>query len=99
MEKKGIAVKQMRDLAATLYTGEPFDTNVAVIIPHNCVHLPAIWAFCSSPEYHRAVRQIDQKLNVTNATLVKVPFDLDRWQKVAEGMGPLPEPYGCSPKV
>jgi hypothetical protein len=45
------------------------------------------------------VRQIDQKLNVTNATLVKVPFDLDHWTKVAEEKYPngLPKPYTNDP--
>ena len=39
------------------------------------------------------------KLKVTNATLVKVPFDLKRWQSVAEELWPggLPEPYSDDP--
>ena len=58
----------------------------------------AVWCFCSSPEYHEAVRRIDQKLNVTNATLVKVPFDLDQWTAVAqEHPNGLPEPYSDDP--
>ncbi len=62
-------------------------------------HLPAIWCFCSSPEYHQAVRRIDQKLNVTNATLTKVPFDLDHWTIVASERYPngLPLPYSDDP--
>ena len=40
---------------------------------------------------------IDQKLNVTNATLVKVPFDLEYWQAEAEKRGPLPEPHSEDP--
>ena len=63
------------------------------------MHLPAVWCFCSSPEYAAAVREIDQKLNVTNATLVKVPFDLDHWEQVAAEQYPngLPEPYSDDP--
>ncbi len=95
--KVGVAVGQMRQLPCTLYTGEKGDTNVAIIVPNDPTHLPAIWAFCKSPEFNVAVRRIDQKLNVTNATLVKVPFDLERWQKVAEEAGPLPEPYSNDP--
>ena len=49
--------------------GEIFDKNVAVVSPKEESYLPAIWCFCSSPEYHEAVRRIDQKLNVTNTTL------------------------------
>ena len=97
--KKGIAIAQMRQLPATLYLGHIFDTNCAVIVPHNPDYLAAIWCFCSSPEYNEAVRRIDQKLNVTNSTLVKVPFDLDRWQKVAAEKYPngLPKPYSDDP--
>jgi hypothetical protein len=95
----GVAVKQIGDLPATLYTGEKFDTNIAVILPHQASHLPAIWAFCSSPEYSKAVRRIDKKLNVTNATLVKVGFDLEHWRKVARENYPdgLPEPFSNHP--
>jgi hypothetical protein len=34
---------------------------------------------------------------VTNNTLVKVPFDLDYWQSVAEERGPLPSPQSYDP--
>lgn len=43
------------------------------------------------------MRRIDQSLKVTNATLVKVPFDVDHWRKVAEEAGPLPEPWSDDP--
>ena len=62
--------------------------------------LPAVWCFCASPEYARLRSvEIDQKLNVTNATLVKVPFDLDHWKKIAADQYPngLPEPYSDDP--
>ena len=82
-----------------LYCGDLYDNNVAVVLPKDDKFVPAIWAFCSSPEFNTAVRQIDPKMNVTNATLVKVPFDLERWQSVAEGKWPhgLPEPYSDDP--
>lgn len=69
------------------------------IVPKNPDHLPAIWAFCSSPEFNVAVRKIDSALKVTNALLVKVPFDLERWQRVADEQYPdgLPEPYSSDP--
>ncbi len=97
--KKGVIISQMRLLPASQYFGTTFDTNAGAIIPHDPSHLPAIWCFCSSPDYYTAVREIDQKLNVTNATLVKVPFDLDHWQKVAAEKYPhgLPEPYSNDP--
>jgi len=96
---KGILIGQTRTLRATLYNGELFDNNAAAIIPHDPSHLPAIWCFCSSPDYNTAVRKIDQSLKVTNATLVKVPFDIDHWQKVAAEKYPhgLPAPYSNDP--
>ena len=92
-------MRQMRELPVCLTQGTPFDTNTAVVLPHDEAHLPAIWCFCSSPEYNEAVRRIDQKLNVTNATLVKVPFDLAHWQQVAAERYPhgLPKPYSDDP--
>ncbi|MBZ4194011.1 MAG: N-6 DNA methylase [Candidatus Contendobacter sp.] len=95
----GVAISQMGNLPATLYSGELYDSNVAPITPHNPDHLPAIWCFCSSPEYNEAVRQIDQALKVTNATLVKVPFDLAHWQAVAAEKYPdgLPKPHSDDP--
>ncbi len=95
----GVAVSAIGALPVTLYTGEPFDNNVGGLGPLDDEHLPAVWAFCSSPEYARSVREIDQKLNVTNRTLVKVPFNLERWQKVAAEQYPngLPEPYSDDP--
>ncbi|MCC5847922.1 MAG: N-6 DNA methylase [Verrucomicrobia bacterium] len=97
--KWGVAISQMNILPGTLYVGNKFDSNIAVIVPHDVKNLSSIWCYCSSPEYNEAVRRIDQKLNVTNATLVKVPFDLDHWQKVAEEKYPhgLPEPYSDDP--
>ena len=55
--------------------------------------------FVLRQSYCRAVRKIDQKLNVTNATLVKVPFDLAHWQKVAAEKYPhgLPKPFSSDP--
>ena len=95
----GLRVTQMRSLPVTTYTGEIFGKNAATVIPDELNHLPAIWCFCSSPEYHKAVRRIDQTLKVTNATLIKVPFDIDRWTKVASGRYPngLPPPYSNDP--
>ncbi|WP_258007492.1 BREX-1 system adenine-specific DNA-methyltransferase PglX [Alicycliphilus denitrificans] len=97
--KQGVAIHRMRVLFPYHFAGQRFHQNVAVIVPKNEEHLPAIWCFCSSPEYNEAVRRIDQKLNVTNATLVKVPFDLAHWQQVAAERYPhgLPKPYSDDP--
>ena len=89
----------MSSLGATLNLHSAFDNNTSVIIPSDQAHLAAIWSFCSSPQFSTEIRKIDQKLNVTNATLVKVPFDLAHWQKVAVEQYPngLPLPYSDDP--
>jgi hypothetical protein len=95
----GVVVRQMRHLPCTIYTGEIFDTNCAVISPRSQEDLLAIWSFCSSDDYSKAVRQLDQKTNVTNATLVKVPVDITHWRKIAAEKYPngLPKPHSDDP--
>jgi len=97
--KIGVLVTQMRQLPVTMYLGQAFDNNTAAIQPKDPKHLPALWCFCSSPEYTEAVRSIDQKLGVTSATLAKVPFDLPRWGKIAAEKYPkgLPAPQSNDP--
>lgn len=97
--KPGVAIHRMGKLYPYHYGKERFHQNVAVIVPKNKQHLNAIWCFCSSPDYNEVVRDIDQSLKVTNATLVKVPFDLEYWTKVAEEQYPhgLPQPYSNDP--
>ncbi len=96
---KGIGISQMRILPVSLYTGETFDSNIAIIFPKDQSLVLLIWTYCQSDVYHEEVRRIDQKLNVTNATLVKVPFDLDHWTKIAKEKYPngLPQPYSDDP--
>ncbi len=95
----GVAVSQMKDLPVALFRTVKFDSNISALTIKMIDHLPAIWCFCSSPEYNEAVRRIDQTLKVTNRTLAKVPFDLDRWTKIAKDKYPngLPRPYSDDP--
>lgn len=97
--KKGVAISQMGGLGATLFSGEVYQNGVAAIIPKDERHLPAVWAFCSSDDFCAEVRKIDKKLSVTNLTLIKVPFDLAHWQKVAAEKYPhgLPKPFASEP--
>ncbi len=98
-DRHGVAVSQMRDLPVALFRKVKFDSNISALTAKTIDHLPAIWCFCSSPEYNEAVRRIDQTLKVTNRTLAKVPFDLERWTRVAEEEYPngLPSPYSDDP--
>jgi hypothetical protein len=97
--KPGVAVSCTGSLPVSFYSGHKFDTNAAVITPTDARHLPAIWTFCSSERFNEEVRKIDQSLKVTNATLVKVPFDLEHWQKAAAEKYPngLPKPFSSDP--
>ncbi|HEX2927399.1 MAG TPA: hypothetical protein VHP38_14260, partial [Ruminiclostridium sp.] len=95
-DKKGIAVSLMGQLAATLYDGVHFDCNVAVVIPNGEDLLSAIWCFCSSDEFSKELRVLDQSIKITNSTLVKVPFDAIYWKEVAAEKYPNGLPKPCS---
>jgi hypothetical protein len=95
----GVAVSGMGRLIVRPYLGKAFDENVAVVKPFTADHLPSISVFCNSPEFESAVKQIDRNLKASCNTLVKVPFDLAYWQKVAAEQYPdgLPEPESDDP--
>lgn len=97
--RPGVVVGQMRALPVSLYTGEFFSMNGATLVPRDPADLSAVWAYCSSPKFAEDVRRVDQSLKVTNATLVKVPFDLAHWQSVAAEKYPngLPKPHSDDP--
>ncbi|WP_420859775.1 Eco57I restriction-modification methylase domain-containing protein [Marivivens marinus] len=95
----GLRVTQMSDLPATIYSGEIFGKSAAAVVPHNQDELAAFWCFISDENYKNEVRRIDQKVYVSCGTMVKVPFDLEYWTRVAEDRFPngLPEPYTDDP--
>ncbi len=97
--KRGVAVTWMNNLDAAIYSGGVFDGMCPVLYTENENLLPAIWAFVSSDAYREEVRKIDQKLQVANSTLAKVPFDLEFWSDVAAEKYPsgLPEPQSNDP--
>lgn len=97
--KSGVAIAQMRDLPATLYTGQHFDTSTAVLVPRTPKDLPALWSFCSSPAYCAAVRELNPKVSIDNGYLTKVPFDIAHWKRVASEQFPrgLPIPTSFDP--
>jgi len=97
--KNGVAISMMADLQSSLYKGTMLRNGVSAIIPKKEKDLPAIWSYISSKQYVSDVRKIDPNLYVTNSTLIKVPFDLEYWQKVAAEKYPngLPKPYSDDP--
>ena len=96
---KGLRITLMRTKAATIYTGELFDKNAGTLIPKNEGDLSAIAAFCFSAEFDKAVSSANPGLYVPVKTLLKVPFDLAHWKKVAGEMFPtgLPQPSSNDP--
>lgn len=96
---KGVIHSVVGGLPYSYYLGYPYDTNAAVLIPKDIRDLPAIFCFSESGDFSKEVRKLDQKLMVTNATFIKVPFDLDNWKKVAKEKYPngLPKPYSDDP--
>jgi hypothetical protein len=97
--KRGVVISQSGALRATLFEGNLLDNNAAVIVPNDPSMLTALWAYCRAPQFNSAVREIDRALKVTNLTLLKVPFDLEHWQGVANKLYPngLPEVHSNDP--
>ncbi|MFO0831553.1 MAG: N-6 DNA methylase [Phycisphaerales bacterium] len=95
----GIAIQRMSSLNVTFYTGDVFDDSVAPLLVESEALLPAVAAYCQSESYATAVRRLNQHLKVVPGTLVKVPFDLAHWQKIANQEYPqgLPEPQSNDP--
>jgi len=93
-----VAVSAMGALQVSLYSGQLYDDNTVVITPKDERDLPCIWSYCASADYAPQVRRLDQALKV-RAPLVKVPFDLAYWQKVAAEKYPdgLPKPFSSDP--
>lgn len=93
--KRGVSVALMRGLRSTIFLGCQYDKSMAAVIPKCDSRLEALYAFCSSDEFHDRVREADQKVIVANGTLVKVSFDPEHWEEIANEKYPngLPKPY------
>jgi len=97
--KRGVVVSQMAQMPTAHYLGKIFDNNTSVILPRKDDLLSAIYAYVSSDDYLRHVRNMTVKLDVAAHMMVKVPFDLAHWQQVAAERYPhgLPKPYSDDP--
>ncbi len=96
--RKGIVVNRM-NLSVTTYGGDSFDTGISVLVPRDPINLPALWCYCSSPDFAQTIRTFNDSMVVEYVYLPKVPFDLAHWQKVAAERYPngLPSPYSDDP--
>jgi hypothetical protein len=97
--KMGIAISIMADMPATIYHGEIYDCACTAIVPNSPELIPALWTFIESGAYASELRKINQALAVSTTTILKVPFDLAHWQKVAAEKYPdgLPKPFSSDP--
>ena len=97
--KKGILVSPVGEMRSAIYHGELFDKSTAVVCPKVEHNVLPIYGFIQSEDFKESIKKLDSKVAVTNKTLVKVPFDLDHWTKVAQEKYPngLPKPYSDDP--
>ncbi len=73
--------------------------KAAALVPLEASDISAVWSFLASADYRDEVRRLDTALAVASGTLVKVPFDADRWRSTAAERYPdgLPEPFSDDP--
>ena len=97
--KKGVCISLMNNLRPGIYLGNSFDNNTTVLIPNDEEYLTPLFAYSESIEFTNEIRILDKKINVTSGTFLKIPFDLEYWQKVADEKYPngLPLPYSDDP--
>lgn len=97
--RRGIAVSQMSNCPVAFYLGNKYDSNVAAVVPMQEDLIWPVWAFLCSSEFLDSLKRLEPKMNVTNATIAKLPFDLDRWKREAAAKYPsvLPEPESNDP--
>ena len=95
----GVSINVTRNIIPSLYSGEYFDNTIGVVIPKNPELILSILSYVNDASYLENLRGIDQALSITEHTLLKVPFDLDHWTKVASEKYPngLPKPYSGDP--
>ena len=98
-DKPGVAVSLMNEIRSALFIGQVFDSNVSVITPADPLLVSGIWAYCSSKELHRAVKEIEPGVKANNGALSKIGFDQDFWSDQARRLYPtgLPRPYSTDP--
>ncbi|WP_426491439.1 Eco57I restriction-modification methylase domain-containing protein [Hymenobacter sp. 102] len=97
--RDGVYVTNVGSIVVSDYHKTAFTSEVTIVIPNEKHHLPAVKAYLSSKDFESELRKIDSNLAVSTSSVVKVPFDLAHWQKVAKEQYPngLPLPYSDDP--
>lgn len=97
--KKGVSISQMGDLPVCIYGGSIYDPNCTAIVPNDERYLLPIFAFASSVEFNKSVREFNQSLKVEVGTFLNTRFNLNHWSAIAQEQYPngLPQPYTNDP--
>lgn len=97
--KRGVGVAVTTNLNVCHYMGHRYDCTLAAITPLSESTINSTVAFATHETFPLEVKEVDQALSVTESSFLKVPFDLDRWTKVASERYPngLPLPYSNDP--
>jgi hypothetical protein len=95
--EKGVLVNAMSQFTGQ-YLGGLFDENTIVVIPSTNEYLLPVWCYCSDEIFKTEVRKTNQAIKV-RGDIIKIPFELEHWQKVASEKYPngLPKPYTDDP--
>ncbi|MBM3454072.1 MAG: type II restriction endonuclease subunit M [Bacteroidetes bacterium] len=93
--KFGYYLTNVGRIQVSTFFARPFTSEITVLIPKINVSSEAVFSYINSTEYPTELRKIDQNLAISTASVGKVPFDLEHWQKVAAEKFPngLPKPF------
>ncbi len=97
--RDGVHAGRTGQIRVTQSIGEIHAQNCVAIVPKDPKNLAAITAFVSSPAYVTQIRKLNDKIIIPTGVVGQVPFDLQRWQKVAAEKYPngLPKPQSDDP--
>ena len=96
--KLGVAIGRITR-KVSIYTGEHYDNSVAAVVPNDPSLVMPLYCYMNSREFAKKLQVLDQKLSLTNNTILKVDFDNKRWSQIAHNDYPsgLPEKYSDDP--
>jgi hypothetical protein len=96
---KGVAISRMGKISTSIYYGEFFDQNCAVLVPKESGKTRELVSYCQDESYSDALRKANPNLAISSSTVAKASFDQSLWEKKASNKYPngVPLPYTDSP--
>ena len=97
--RRGVAVQLMGSMHSSPYSGEIFDSTVAVLIPRDPDDLAPLWAAVEAGDLTESIRSFHSKVSVESDTILDARLDLEKWREDALLRFPdgLPEPWSDDP--